>query len=164
LDIYTENLWDVGKITLDFKKGNVDILTIHKFVSAMILGDDAEALQYIQSAGASPTVSTGFGGFMQWLGNSIEQEAKAMDEMFHSNPPLLMQSEHCEKVYKTGRDLFIYTTHRVILVDVQGLTGKKVEYLVRASKSSVASSLPSVQSLIVIFSCVPHCCVLRQSY
>lgn len=41
---------------------------------------------------------------------------------------VLAPSERIEKAYKLIRDLFIFTDKRLILVDKQGLTGKKVEY------------------------------------
>lgn len=41
---------------------------------------------------------------------------------------VLASSERIEKAYKLIRDLFIFTNKRLILVDKQGLTGKKVEY------------------------------------
>lgn len=41
----------------------------------------------------------------------------------------LLASEECiEKAYKLIRDLFVFTNKRLILVDKQGVTGKKVEY------------------------------------
>ncbi|CAG7607582.1 hypothetical protein PAESOLCIP111_00974 [Paenibacillus solanacearum] len=41
---------------------------------------------------------------------------------------ILAKSEKIEKAYKLIRDMFIFTDKRLILVDRQGLTGKKVEY------------------------------------
>ena len=134
LTLYTKNLWkDFGKIQMDFRKGQVDILQIQKFLSAMILHDKDEMTSYLQSAGSTPQVKStteGFTGFINWLGgNSVELDSTKMNTMFHTNPPLLMENETIEKIHKTGRDMFVYTTHRVLLVDVQGLRGKKVEYL-----------------------------------
>jgi Bacterial PH domain len=40
---------------------------------------------------------------------------------------VLAEQESIEKAYKLIRDLFIFTNKRLILVDKQGLTGKKVE-------------------------------------
>lgn len=41
---------------------------------------------------------------------------------------LLTENETIEGAYQVLRDLFIFTNKRLILVDRQGLTGKKVEY------------------------------------
>ena len=42
---------------------------------------------------------------------------------------LLMTDEVIETGYKVLRDMFIFTNKRLILVDKQGITGKKTEYL-----------------------------------
>jgi len=48
---------------------------------------------------------------------------------------LLVQGEEIELGFKLIRDTFIFTNKRLILVDVQGLTGSKTEYLSVAYKS-----------------------------
>ena len=42
---------------------------------------------------------------------------------------LLAPGEQIDKAYQVIRDMFIFTNKRLILVDVQGLTGKKIEYM-----------------------------------
>jgi hypothetical protein len=121
------------KLAMDFRKGKVDILAIHRFISAMLLGDSEEQAKYYDHSGAKIQVGTksGIGGFVAWLGgDSVEQDTAVTDVTLHSDPPILMTEEHVERCYKSGRDLFVYTTHRVLLVDVQGLLGKKVAYTV----------------------------------
>ncbi|WMJ78734.1 MULTISPECIES: PH domain-containing protein [unclassified Sedimentibacter] len=59
------------------------------------------------------------------LGNASEYNAeKAQEEYGH----LLSSNEVINKAYKLIRDMFIFTNKRLILIDVQGLTGKKIEY------------------------------------
>ncbi len=41
---------------------------------------------------------------------------------------VLMPGEQVHKAYQVGRDLFVFTERRLVLVDRQGLTGSKVEY------------------------------------
>lgn len=48
---------------------------------------------------------------------------------------LLAEGESIEIGFKLVRDVFIFTNKRLILVDKQGLTGKKIEYLSVAYKS-----------------------------
>src|SRR5215211_1746046 len=43
---------------------------------------------------------------------------------------LLLPEEPVEVAFKVVRDLFVFTDRRLIFVDKQGLTGRKVEYLV----------------------------------
>ncbi|MCM3081380.1 MULTISPECIES: PH domain-containing protein [Brevibacillus] len=41
---------------------------------------------------------------------------------------ILTKNENVEKAYKLIRDMFIFTNKRLILVDKQGITGRKIEY------------------------------------
>jgi len=41
---------------------------------------------------------------------------------------ILAPNEKIERAYKLIRDMFIFTDKRLILVDKQGMTGKKTEY------------------------------------
>lgn len=63
-----------------------------------------------------------FNGFM---GNASEANIDEIQEEFSA---VLSPSEQVEKAYRLVRDLFIFTNKRLILVDKQGITGKKVEY------------------------------------
>lgn len=60
------------------------------------------------------------------LGNASESDAQSIQqELTH----LLASGEQVEKAYAVIRDLLVFTNKRLILVDKQGVTGKKVEYL-----------------------------------
>ncbi|MEO6151095.1 MAG: PH domain-containing protein [Mucilaginibacter sp.] len=56
---------------------------------------------------------------------------------------LLTESENIEIGFKLIRDVFIFTNKRVILVDKQGITGSKTEYLSIAYKSISRFSIES---------------------
>ncbi|MEH7110694.1 MULTISPECIES: PH domain-containing protein [Bacillaceae] len=65
-------------------------------------------------------------GFLDGLmGNASEIHIHELEKEFAK---ILTPNEQIEKAYKLIRDLFIFTSKRLILVDKQGLTGKKVEY------------------------------------
>lgn len=53
----------------------------------------------------------------------------SQSEIEHEVAPLLINEEYVEQAYKLIRDLFIFTNKRLILIDKQGVTGKRVEYL-----------------------------------
>lgn len=57
--------------------------------------------------------------------------------------PMLVSGERLEKAYKVVRDLFVFTDRRLILVDKQGLTGKKTEHLSIPYKNIVLFSKES---------------------
>lgn len=59
------------------------------------------------------------------MGNASEVDITKVEKEF---APLLASEEKIEKVYKLIRDLLIFTNKRLILVDKQGVTGKKTDY------------------------------------
>lgn len=59
------------------------------------------------------------------MGNASEVNIAEVEKEFAR---ILAVEERVEKAYKLIRDMFIFTNKRLILVDKQGLTGKKVEY------------------------------------
>ncbi len=74
------------------------------------------------------------------LGHAGEVSIEKLQEEFQ---PILVDGEELEKAFKVIRDMWVFTNKRLILVDKQGVTGKKVEYqtipyhsIVRFSKES----------------------------
>lgn len=64
-------------------------------------------------------------GFLDGLlGNASEVNIQELNSEFAK---VLAKGERIEKAYKLIRDLFIFTDKRLILIDKQGLTGKKVD-------------------------------------
>jgi hypothetical protein len=59
------------------------------------------------------------------MGNASEIDAAQATAEFRR---LLAPEERVEKAYQLIRDSFLFTNKRLILVDVQGLTGSKIEY------------------------------------
>ncbi len=66
------------------------------------------------------------GIFSSLLGNAGAIEKDKLEKDFGK---LLISSENIEVGFKLIRDTFIFTNKRLIIIDVQGLTGKKMEYL-----------------------------------
>ena len=65
-------------------------------------------------------------GFLDGLiGNASEVKVEKIVEEYER---LLAPSERIEKAYKLVRDVFIFTNKRLLLIDKQGVTAKKVEY------------------------------------
>lgn len=65
------------------------------------------------------------GFFDGLMGNASEVSPAEAQKEFGS---ILAPGESIEKAYRLIRDMFLFTNRRLILVDKQGLTGKKVEY------------------------------------
>jgi hypothetical protein len=65
------------------------------------------------------------GLFSALIGNA---GAVSQEELKKEYGKLLVEGEEIELGFKLIRDLFIFTTKRLILIDKQGLTGNKIEY------------------------------------
>lgn len=59
------------------------------------------------------------------IGNASEVDVDAVRAELG---PILADTETIEMAYKEIRDMYIFTNKRLILIDKQGITGKKVEY------------------------------------
>jgi len=60
------------------------------------------------------------------MGNASEVSVEDVQEELS---PILADSEKVERAFKVIRDMYVFTAGRLILIDKQGLTGKKVEYM-----------------------------------
>ena len=66
------------------------------------------------------------------LGNASVMDSKEVQKEYGK---IFLKGEKVEAAFKIIRDIFIFTNKRLVLIDKQGLTGKKVEYLSVAYKS-----------------------------
>ncbi len=65
------------------------------------------------------------GLFDTLLGNASETDVAAVQEEL---APVMGSSEQVVAAYRLVRDLTVFTTSRLMLIDKQGLTGRKVNY------------------------------------
>lgn len=59
------------------------------------------------------------------LGNASEADIRGTEKNLQN---ILIANERVEQAYKVIRDLMVFTTKRLIIVDKQGVTGKKTDY------------------------------------
>lgn len=78
------------------------------------------------------------------LGNASEVSIEELQQKYGK---LLMNNESIELGFKLVRDVFMFTDKRLILIDIQGFTGSKVEYLTLPYKSISRYSLESAGTL-----------------
>ena len=83
------------------------------------------------------------GIFSSLLGNAGVASA---DELQKECGNLLIENENIEIGFKLIRDIFVFTNKRLILLNKQGLTGKKVEYMSVAYKSISRFSIETAGS------------------
>jgi hypothetical protein len=59
------------------------------------------------------------------MGNASQVDVKTVQKELDM---ILIPNEQVQQAFKLIRDMFVFTDKRLILVDKQGMTGKKVEY------------------------------------
>jgi hypothetical protein len=67
-------------------------------------------------------------GFLDIMGSNYSQISDAEIES-KLKGHVLLGDEKVEMGFQCGRDSFVLTNKRVLKIDVQGVTGKKIEYL-----------------------------------
>ena len=72
------------------------------------------------------------------MGNAGVADPKQMQSEYET---ILLPSESVDQAYQLFRDVFLFTDKRLVLVDKQGVTGKKVEYLSLPYRSMVRFSI-----------------------
>ena len=80
------------------------------------------------------------GLFSKLMGNA---GAVSVEELTKEYKPLLVDNEKIESGFKVIRDVFMFTNKRLILIDKQGITGRKIEYKTVLYKSISKFSLES---------------------
>ncbi|OAT72204.1 PH domain-containing protein [Parageobacillus thermoglucosidasius] len=60
------------------------------------------------------------------MGNATKADINEVEKELEA---IITESEKVELAFKLVRDLIVFTNTRLILIDKQGMTGKKVEYL-----------------------------------
>jgi hypothetical protein len=67
--------------------------------------------------------------FFEWVGNNQRQvDPQEMEQRLKGDQPLLFEDEHVQMAFVCGRDSAIFTSHRFMKIDVNGLFSKKTEY------------------------------------
>ncbi|MCL4113217.1 UNVERIFIED_CONTAM: hypothetical protein GTU68_002867 [Idotea baltica] len=77
------------------------------------------------------------------LGNASETSTEDLTQQYGK---LLIANEVIELGFTLMRDIFMFTNKRLILIDIQGITGKKIEYKSMPYKSISRFSLETAGS------------------
>jgi len=114
---------------LDLRKGKADIISLQHLLAIQVIGMDEGSPMLLRDGDFTTQNEEGVNAFLSWLGDdSREIDAAQVDSTLHSSPPILLKDERVDMAFKCGRDMLVFTTKRILVVDVQGWTGNKVEY------------------------------------
>lgn len=109
------------------RKGKADIVAIQSFIAHFVIGsaDGGTALKCAQSMQLVGAMDK----FLSYVSdNAYLQDPAAMTESLRTSPALLQVDESVETAFKCGRDTFIISTKRIIIIDKKNVTGKSVAY------------------------------------
>jgi Bacterial PH domain len=117
---------------LDFNKNCVDLFKIKYYLSRRIMEVSKlergapVPLNALTHAQPDPK---GFERLAQWLGeNQRELDPTELSTEFHTNTKILLDDEDVLMAFQAGRDVSLFTNLRVMIIDVKGLVGCKIEY------------------------------------
>ena len=135
----------IGRLSMDYARG-VDVLSIFRHLSTAVSsigkggggGSTAIATANNYTATMTTTNATsgiagnaaGAMGILDVLGSDYAQiDARSVEMRLRGDPNtnVLIENEGIEMAFKCGRDLVLFTSHRVLGIDVRGITGKKGE-------------------------------------
>lgn len=120
LNLYTRNRWHLAKIEMDFRAGKTDIMQIQKFMSGFIIGLPSDPTMVFGPKNYATNEANRIGKesvSAAFWDNSKEIDSEELNEKFHQEIPLLLEMERVLRVFKQGRDLFLYTDRRYIEVE-----------------------------------------------
>ena len=117
---------------LDFNKKLVDIIAVNKYLARRILHANDALSSILPIPSNSSMISTeekGMEKFFSRVGNDQRAiDPTVVNDVFHNDLPMLLEDEHVVMAFKAGRDSTIFTNLRILIVDTQGWSGKKVKY------------------------------------
>mmetsp|Transcript_22936 Transcript_22936/g.32043 ORF Transcript_22936/g.32043 Transcript_22936/m.32043 type:complete len:505 (+) Transcript_22936:3-1517(+) len=115
-------------IEVDFNKNLVDILAIQKYLSAKLLGK-VQDIPVPQNVFMTSSKETGFEQFLSKIGDDKRAiDPRELNTALHSEQPILLDEEHIIMAFKAGRDVTLFTNIRIMILDVQGWSGEKIQY------------------------------------
>uniref|UniRef100_A0A7S4KX97 Bacterial Pleckstrin homology domain-containing protein n=1 Tax=Paramoeba aestuarina TaxID=180227 RepID=A0A7S4KX97_9EUKA len=122
---------ELKKLHFDLYKGNCDFFHLQKIFCSHILGTGSvEAYGGPSAAPANPSSSSTAGNWLAWLGDDHQViDHNMVNEQFHTEFPVLAATEVAEMAFQGRRDMLIFTTKRMLVVDRKGWSGKKTNYL-----------------------------------
>lgn len=126
-------VWTSGipSISIDFAKSNVDLFQLYQLLNAKV--------SYAKMRGTADYIDpippnmdqkqSKAGDIIDFLGDNAKQiNAQDVETKFKTKYPILLKDETVELAFKSGRDTTCFTSRRILLVDVKGITGKMIEF------------------------------------
>jgi hypothetical protein len=149
LKLYTNMIGEFYEINQDFRHGKSNIFAIQKVLANHVLGEDKAPLPDINQLAGHQDTSNGLFQLLTGLRfNQRPIDAAEMNRILHHDPPILQGMEVVEMAFQGHRDITIFTTKRCIMIDVQGLSGMRVEYFSLPWEKMVAFGIRTAGAIL----------------
>ena len=141
LGVYPD-AWNLGEASRDsmmpspryeisFKKDQVDLFALQRLLNAKIFNPPGGVVEEVEVPPQPEGEEEGGSGskFMDLMGG----DGRAVDpaiiqEQLRADPPVLLPDETVDMAFKCGRDVYAFTSKRMLVCDVKGMSGKCVRY------------------------------------
>lgn len=123
LRVCFKGAWD-NRIDQDLRKGSVDIFALQSFIAHFIIGDADGKVALQRAKEFEPAPAKSATKFLGYLNDAHMTDPAELTTQLRATPPILQQDESVNGAFKCGRDKFIITTKRILIVDRKGVTGK----------------------------------------
>ena len=127
LRVWFKGFWN-NKVKQDLRKGKADLFGIQSFLAHFIIGNADGKAALANAQAYQPSSSGGITKLLGLFDDAHMMDPAELTSKLRSPPALLQQDESVEAAFKCGRDLFVISSKRIIIVDKKGITGKSVEY------------------------------------
>lgn len=156
LRVWFKGYWN-NKVKQDLRKGKADIFAIQSHIAHFIIGNADGGAALENAFNYEPSPPGAMSKVMGFLNDAHMKDPAEMTSTLRSSPALLQNDESIEAAFQVsihmtlhefqactirvrlmlsvsiyfeqcGRDLFLISTKRIIVVDKKGISGKSVEY------------------------------------
>ena len=122
------------------RTGKADIFAIQSHIAHFVIGNADGTTALANAAAYQPAPSGGMTKLLGFLDDAHAKDPAEVTMALRSAPALLQQDESIDAAFKLGRDSFLISTKRIIIVDKKGNCLSFLQKSLAPHCSSIASS------------------------
>ena len=109
------------------KDGGVDLFALQRLLNTKIFSPGADVAEV--EVAPQPEGETEGSSFMDLLGgDATAVDPLIVQEQLRVDPPVLLPDEVVDMAFRCGRDTYAFSSRRMLVIDVKGITGKQISY------------------------------------
>lgn len=128
-DLARDSMMPSPNYEISFKKDAVDLFALQRLLNSKIFNPQGEVPVEVPPQPEGTDEGSTASKFMDLLGGDASAvDPSIVQEQLRVDPPVLMPDETVDMAFKCGRDTYAFTSRRMLVIDVKGLTGKCIRY------------------------------------